>query len=273
MASRFPIPPRILAQRPEGTRGPSGKRLTLNNSEGSLPRIRGGARSKEIDIDEKPWDELKAAKGLLCYVCGTPTHEAGSGLRACPSCHCVQHKSGLMSHLYSVAHPEECPRSPTASKARKGHDDDTQAAVQSDLNPMALRNAWARLSQTVHHDMSHALGEVPVSNVCGPDEEKTPIMHGIINTGYCKGDRVKTELRLPGACPGAGWDPINCETGQGTVTGPGRKFGEIMVKFDYNGLTCSMKLSHLEHIHVHKPSTHLERSFRRKSHSSLPSLV
>lgn len=91
-------------------------------------------------------------------------------------------------------------------------------------------------------------------------------MAGFVNTGYSNGDRVKTALRLPGACPGGlGWDPIASQTDEGTVTGPGRVAGEIMVKFDHSGHVVSMKMSQLQHVKFKEPTTNVDRNRRRQS--------
>lgn len=268
MCTRFPMPPQ---KPPEGTRGPSKQRLTQSAASlrqgalsNSLNRHRRAYSKSDARMEENTDAESQGGPAKMCYVCGAPTVESGNGLRACPECHSIQLKSGFMSRSHTIANAAL-----DLVAAKKLFDPDAPEIVEDvDLNPRACRAAWTRMSTNVHAEMTHAMGTVPVDNVCGLEEEHTPIMAGFVNTGYCKGDRVKTPLRLAGACPGAGWDPINHETGQGTVQGPGRKDGEIMVKFDYNNLTCSMKMGQLEHVHIHAPATHLQRSMCRKSHVS-----
>merc|ERR1719482_2114295 len=112
----------------------------------------------------------------------------------------------------------------------------TEEAVAIDTglaNPRVSKSAWSRLARGAHQDMTQAQA-LPEMNLL--DEERVPITFGFLETGYRKGDRVKTTLRLSGAVPtGHGWDPIAVQTDEGTVVGPGRNPGEIMVKFDYNG--------------------------------------
>lgn len=278
MSQRFPYNAASEFQA-AGTRGPSAMRLTLSQQfllssssldrdslSNSLSRHRNKYKKKDPPFGQKSAAELKAARGQLCYVCGTETVKSGNGLRTCPMCRSVQMQSGLASHLRSLDHPEDG-ADLQSRKASKQGDGNQSAAVEIEASGFVTRKAWSKLAQSAHAEMTHSLGTVQLENISGLHEERTPIMVGSAKTGFYKGDRVRTALRLAGACPGAGWDPINCATGGGTVLGPGRKTGEIMVKFDYNNVTCSMKASQLEHIHIHPPATNLERSRQRKSHS------
>jgi hypothetical protein len=168
-----------------------------------------------------------------------------------------------------------------AEIARKKFEEDNPitnnaAGTTSALNQIASRDAWRRMSTIGRDERESELNSRKPSKsgsvASGPPdlEEGMPIMAGYVNTGYCKGDRVKTTLRLPGACPtGRGWDPINPQTDEGVVVGPGNVTGEVMVLFDGGGHECSMKLGQITHA---KPKlenlTHVERNVRRKSKCS-----
>jgi hypothetical protein len=174
-----------------------------------------------------------------------------------------------MSHAYSIAHPDDTlpdgTSSRQASKRAVAEEKQRQADNPSDnglgggLNSMGARLAWRLISAAAHAEMNAVPGQLA-------EEEKRPIWAGFVNTGYCEGDRVKTTLRLPGANPGGvGWDPINPQTDEGVVQGPGRELGEIMVKFDYSGHVCSMKMGQITHVKAKPPATNLDRSKCRKS--------
>lgn len=281
---------------PEGTRGPSGKRMTMSkhNLSSSLPSLNRGplfgslsrksttdsgstrsmSKSSSSPVFEKTEEEKAASHGKLCAVCGDETAESGKGLRQCPTCHSIQLASGFASHTLNMTNPgqglQDAVHQLMAKHKIHGQFDDaisSDVVVDNGLGPsnnhLAHATAWRRVSMTGHAEMAMALSG------CLQEEDKQPVMAGIVNTGYAVGDRVKTTLRLPGAAPSkVGWDPITPESNEGTVTGPGRVPGEIMVKFDHcsKDHVVSMKMSQLTHVKTKEPIGHLERSFRRKAH-------
>lgn len=270
----------------EGGRGPSALRLAKSTS--SLPSVSRnllfGSRGKNLTIDEgnlarhakKQMEEpsaevLKAAHGVLCYVCGTETHGSGSGLRQCPECHSIQLKSGGMSHAYGMSHDENGLSTRSGSKLstrasskrsaveqKKQEDDIPMDAGMSGLSGLAARRAWRGLSQNSQGDSALDL---------------VPILAGTVLTGYFVGDRVKSNLRLAGASTGGlGWDPINVGPEEGTVQGPGLKSGELMVKFDSSGVICSMKMSHIDRVKGKGSQTNVQRKFKGKPLARLTTL-
>jgi len=255
-------------------------------------------------LEETPYEELKKAQGKLCYICGAMTMESGTGLRHCPECRSLQLKSGMTSNAYARKHPDgheaalrdgvvdrvgSAAGSRSSSKRSAGSSKERQfdreplppgmggafgqvvedAVVDSgmggSLSAFAQRRAWRRVSEAAHAEMATKTNLLPGETFVNP-EDRVPIMAGYVETGFFTGDRVKTGLRLPGACPsGIGWDPINGQTNEGSVIGEGLKPGEIMVKFDAGGHSVSMKMSQLEHVKKREPKTHVERSRCRKS--------
>lgn len=284
--------------RAEGGRGPSAQRLHHIQSTGALTIQRrggfGGLKSRSTidqgslshstgrlpsigqpsdEIRELSSEELKKGHGKLCYVCGAETLVSGSGLRACPTCHSIQLQSGLMSRSYAVAHPDAVLPDGTTSRQASKRSAAEQAKQQAEsvdsgtTNILTCKLAWKRLSQASAEMSNTSVGaDGFVADPSVAPEERVPIMAGIVNTGYSTGDRVKTTLRLAGAqAGGLGWDPINCETNEGTVVGPGRVAGEIMVKFDNSNQTCSMKMSQIKHVKEKGVQTNVDRGRCRKT--------
>lgn len=304
MSARFPAQKGFVA---EGSRGPSVRRLVSSPGvlqpgtvqrgplfgsltkrrtidDGTLSRSGSAASSlrphtsggmPESGIIAKSADEMKKAQGALCFVCGAATLESGRGLRQCPVCRSIQLAGGGMSNAFAVKHADDEPSSRQSSKrvteeAEAAKAGNLEAAVDSgtgnQLNPLLARSAWRRISQDAQAQMAHVHG-CTGQTIIAPGEEREPIMAGFVDTGYAKGDRVKTTLRLPGAIPGGvGWDPIDCQTDEGVVIGPGNKRGEIMVQFDHSGHNCSMKMGQITHVKIKEPTTNVDRSRRRKSH-------
>jgi len=290
-AARFASPKIFTAT---GGRGPSATRLARSSAESSLRRgpsfgslsrhttvdngqlERASSKSKRQVIDQDP-ELLAAARGKLCYECGTPTIESGGGLARCPECGSIQLKSGGSSHAHSQMEERASSKSSRAGSKKQGLGDITAAMMEEvsgmgnglggSHNKVAAQRAWRRISSAGHVDMAFQTGlAVGVDNISNPLCERIPIKAGAVDTGFFEGDRVKSNMRLPGACPGGlGWDPINPQTDEGVAIGIGRSAGELMVKFDSGGITCSMKMSHLRHCHVREPNTMIERSRCRQS--------
>jgi hypothetical protein len=201
-----------------------------------------------------------------------------------------QLNSGMSSHIFAVGHQDDDDdgmigrassknSTRTSSKRsvreakQKGEEKEAQEKVDAVMgtgNHLAKDVAWRRLSASAHQHI-HADGPPGTTLL---EEEKVPIMAGIVDSGYRKGDRVKASgVRLPGAVPGgSGWDPINVQTDAGWVVGAGRNPGEIMVKFDISGHTCSMKMSQIQHLKAKEPDNNIERSHARKSLPRLTTL-
>jgi hypothetical protein len=92
-----------------------------------------------------------------------------------------------------------------------------------------------------------------------------PVMAGFVNTGYYVGDKVRSTVRLPGGTARNGWDPMKTGTDEAFVTGPGNQPGEIMVRFEHNGVSASLKLSQIERFSAPAAKSNVERTIRRKS--------
>jgi hypothetical protein len=230
---------------------------------GSMP---GSLAKSASQVQEPALADLKAAGGELCYVCGSVTMQSGKGLRQCFACGSMQLKGGGTSHAYAMAHADDVLEDGTTSRqASKRSTDQGEIDMGggAKLNPLGARNAWRRISQDAAAEMAKANGfyDAKVSY----DDEDGPIMAGFVDTGYRRGDRVMTRVRLPGAVPGGcGWDPIDTQTDQGVVTGVGHTAGEIMVTFDHSGYSCSMKMSQIEKVKPKVPNSHVDRSRCRK---------
>lgn len=244
-------------------------RRTQNTvDQGTLSRSTGSLARPASQVQETAPDVLVGAKGKLCYICGAPTLEQGTGLRSCSECGSLVLKSGFSSHAHSV---KEESRSGSKKSIVSVLQDLAQAPVDSGLsasmNPMASRSAWRRLSSAG----PIGLDQAPGNNAIDP-EDREPIMAGIVDTGYKKGDRVKTNMRLAGGKP-PGWDPIeDASKDEGTVIGPGREAGHIMVKFDHSGSIVSMKLGQIEPLKAKAAMTNVARSNARKSLPRLTTL-
>jgi len=306
MTTRFSIPEKRLAEgsRSAGGRrlstsvpqlptvnrggifGQLSKRTTIDGGDlarpGSSSDSRSGSKRSTTknasQVQETSAADLKNARGKLCFICGAETIESGKQMRQCTECRSMQLASGLTSHAYAVKNPDELlPNGTTSRQASKSAaaaqkqfeaDNPQDTGAGAALNPAAARAAWRRLSIAGHAEGNTVKdsGLPQTGDVADPDV-RVPVMAGpFVNTGYYIGDRVKTTLRLPGACPsGTGWDPIQAQTDEGAVTGPGHNPGEIMVRFDAGGHICSMKMSHLAHVKVKEPQTNVARSACRKS--------
>lgn len=291
---RFEPPPLTEADMAGGALSASGSRLGNTSTmmlkphslaKNAAQRSRTSPAHKvDWQSEDKPmvFEDLKKSHGRLCYNCGSETAASGTGLRACPACHCIQLNSGMMSHAYSMAHPEESKHlrnsKSRSALAGKGNDDDAQGASElSNGNGLAIRKAWSQLTASMVGDMARATAPKQGPSACALDcyggaEERAPIRAGSKETPYRKGDRVKSTMRLTGSCPGAGWDLINCETGQGTVLGAGRSKGEILVKMDYSGHDCSLKMAHISPVNAPKPRSTLERMQSRRMNSRVSGL-
>lgn len=275
-SSRFPVPESKKNEGPVGTRGPQGKRLTVCMSTGSLPldafkslaNPRRGNRNREtvLQIHESSEEAVKGAHGRLCYLCGSETDVSGKGLRQCPECHSIQLQSGMMSHAYAVLHPNEG----VLHKKGKGNNND-QVSLESlegmgaKMNKTAARSAWSRMGQTVHEVLDRASPKMATIDQVPGAIERVPVP----NTGnrFYTGDMVRTSLRLgrPIEEHFCGWDLLASHVDEGTVTGPGRKLGEVMVIFEKTGLEASMKPNFIEKINRDQHGHHGHGD--RKSHT------
>lgn len=284
-----------------GNRGPSATRLGQSASgfrfesdsqlAKNLLERKNSKQKKDKEFEDLNPELLNAAHGLLCFQCGGKTVESGNGCRKCTVCSCLVLKGGHSSSAsaekssssainLSRAGSKQSMGSRQGSKASMSGGQslmDVAAAMMeangpqalgSSFNRVAAGKAWRRLSVEGHHDMAVATGLFKgETNVSDPHSELIPIVGPMGETGFFVGDRVKSNMRLPGACPGGlGWDPINPQTNEGTITGEGGKFGEIMVKFDASGTECSMKVAHLTKCKYKDPTTNIDRSRCRQTH-------
>jgi len=292
-ASRFCAPKVYSAT---GNRGPSATRLGQSasgfrfESDSQLAKNlleRKGSKQKKAEFEDLNPELLNAAHGMLCFQCGAKTTESGNGVRKCTVCSSLVLKGG---HSSSASAQPSAPASRAGSKQSMGSRQGSKAsqsggqslmdvaaammeangpqALGSSFNRVAAGKAWRRLSVEGHHDMALATGLFKgETNVADPHADPIPIVGPMGETGFFVGDRVKSNMRLPGACPGGlGWDPIDPQTNEGTITGEGGKFGEIMVKFDASGIECSMKVAHLTKCKYKEPTTNIDRSRCRQCH-------
>mmetsp|Transcript_124600 Transcript_124600/g.232965 ORF Transcript_124600/g.232965 Transcript_124600/m.232965 type:complete len:290 (-) Transcript_124600:100-969(-) len=230
------------------------RRHSINTPEPSASRSESTLRRELIHtrtVGDWPEDSIPSG---YCHLCGDELKESGKGLSFCAGCHSLRLKSGHMSHAYAEKHPTR-----TASKDGNRTKDLFAVEPGTMMNGVAARGAGRRMSMREDGVMADDVMA---------DEGPKKIMAGFIDTGYKVGDRIKSRYRpAVAAASEAGWNPLNKETDEGVVLGPGHKVGEILVKFEYGEVTASMKLHQIEHAAAKPPASNLERNVNRRQSS------